>query len=217
MKFFHFLTFAVAASATPVPGLELSTEKPKDLATRQANNLAQVALNAVTTASNTIDTSLDTIASTLAAAGDNINVDVQAVLEANLNAISAALGQGAGAVTGAIAAAGGNIANAVTGYGLVQVLQLVTASNRLVALLKQLGVRLDATIDNLDAVAPAALEALNDELALIRDAVDPFVTPVGEIINAVRRITLTGSLLLTGFDRAVPGLLGILDDLLGGL
>lgn len=217
MKFFHFLTFAVAASATPVPGLELSTEKPKDLATRQANNLAQVVLTAVTTASNTIDTSLNIITNTLAAAGDNINVDVQAIVEANLNAISAALGQGAGAITAAIAAAGGNIGNAVTGFGLAQVLQLVTATNQLVALLTQLGVQLDGTISNLDGVAPAVLQALSEELALIRNAIDPFVKPIGDIINAVRRVSLTGSLLLTGFNLLVPGLLGILGTLLGGL
>lgn len=61
MKFFHFLTFAVAASATPMPSLELGTEKPKDLAARQANNLAQVVLTTVNTVSTTVEQSLDII------------------------------------------------------------------------------------------------------------------------------------------------------------
>lgn len=150
-------------------------------------------------------------------AGDNINVDVQAIIEANLNAIAAALGTGAGAITDAIAAAGGNIGNAVAGFGLQQFLQLVNAVNQLVALLNNLNVELGATIENLGDVAPAVLTALADELAAIRNAIQPFVAPIQDVVAAVRRISITANLLLGGVSGLVPGLLTILGNLLGGL
>ncbi|KAJ1322951.1 hypothetical protein MN608_11805 [Microdochium nivale] len=217
MKFFHLLTFAVAAAATPMLGFEVAPAQTKDLEKRQATNLAQVVLGVVNTAAATIDTSLDVISDTLATAGNNINVQVQAIIEANLNAIAGALTTGTAALAAAIAAATGNIGNAVAGFGLTQILQLVTAITKLVMLLTNLGVQLTATVNNLNAVAPAVLAALAAPFAAIQAAIGPFIKPIGDIINAVRGISATANLLLTGFDALVPGLIGILFNLLGGL
>lgn len=60
MKFFSLLAFVAAVSATPVPGLELSIEQPKDLAIRQSN-LAQVVATTVQTANTAITSSLNSI------------------------------------------------------------------------------------------------------------------------------------------------------------
>ncbi|KAH7025052.1 uncharacterized protein B0I36DRAFT_366948 [Microdochium trichocladiopsis] len=216
MKFFSILTFAAAVAATPMPGLELSVEQPKDLAVRQAN-LATVVQTTVQTVSQTINTSLDAITTAIYQAGGNITVQVQTIIEANLQAIADALGTGANAITAAIAAAGGNIGAIVTGYGLVQVGQLLNATNQLVALLTNLGVKLSVIVENLEGVPPAVLAALQAELQAINDAISPFVGPVGLVINAVRAVSLTGSLLLTGFNALVPGLLNIIFSLLGGI
>lgn len=231
MKFFSLLTFVAAVSATPMPSLELSTEQPKDLVAkdvfaedlvakdlveRQAS-LALVVLTTVQTVSNTIETSLDAITTAINTAGDNINIDVQAIIEANLNAISVALAQGTAAIAAAVAAAGGNIAAIVAGFGLAQVTQLIQATNQLVALLNNLSVQLTVIITGIRGIAPAVLDALRDEIAAIQAAIAPFTNPIGTIIAAVRRISVTFGLLLSGFDLLVPSLLSIIGGLLGGL
>lgn len=150
-------------------------------------------------------------------AGDNINVQVQALIEANLVAIAEALDNGADAITAAIAAAGGNIALAVASFGVTQVAQLVTAINQLVYLLNNLRVSLTVIITGLRNVAPAALLAIANELALIKQTLSPFVDPVGDVVDAVRALSVTASLALSGFDILVPGLVVIVKDFIDSL
>lgn len=150
-------------------------------------------------------------------AGSSINVQVVALIEANLAAIATVLDNGADAIVAAIAAAGGNIALAVAAFGVTQVAQLATAINQLVYLLNNLSVSLTVIITGLRNVAPAALLAIANELALIKQTISPFVDPVGDVVDAVQALSATASLALSGFDLLVPGVVVIVKDVIDNL
>ncbi|KAJ1326179.1 hypothetical protein MN608_07624 [Microdochium nivale] len=214
MKFTQLLCFVAAATTSAIA---TPYGKAAGLDARQGSNLATVVLGSVITAAGAANSSLATTQQIIQQAGSSINVQVVALIEANLAAIATVLDNGADAIVAAIAAAGGNIALAVAAFGVTQVAQLATAINQLVYLLNNLSVSLTVIITGLRNVAPAALLAIANELALIKQTISPFVDPVGDVVDAVQALSATASLALSGFDLLVPGVVVIVKDVIDNL
>ncbi|KAH7025660.1 uncharacterized protein B0I36DRAFT_413867 [Microdochium trichocladiopsis] len=211
MKFSHLPVFAAATSATPFGA---PIERSSNLEVRQGTNLAAVVLGSVSNVATAVNASLATTQQTIQTAGNNINVQVQAIIEANLRAVATALASGGQAISNAIAAAGGNIAAAVANFTASQINQVILAIGQLVNLLTNLGISLEIIINNLEGVAPAVLQAIDDELALIQNAINPLVTPIVNVANAVGAVSADANVILTGFTALVPGLVTIVNNVI---
>ena len=154
---------------------------------------------------------------TIQTAGSNANVEVQALIEANLAAIATALTDASQTISGAITTAGGNIANAVAAFTVGQIDQIVLAVGQLIKLLTSLGASLEVIITGLENVAPAVLKAVQDELALIQATINPFVAPIINVADAAAAVSASVRVVLTGFTALTPGLITIVTNVVNNV
>ena len=154
---------------------------------------------------------------TIQTAGSNANVEVQALIEANLAAIATALTDASQTISGAITTAGGNIANAVAAFTVGQIDQIVLAVGQLIKLLTSLGASLEVIVTGLENVAPAVLRAVQDELALIQATINPFVAPIINVADAAAAVSASVRVVLTGFTALTPGLITIVTNVVNNV
>ena len=154
---------------------------------------------------------------TIQTAGSNANVEVQALIEANLAAIATALTDASQTISGAITTAGGNIANAVAAFTVGQIDQIVLAVGQLIKLLTSLGASLEVIVTGLENVAPAVLKAVQDELALIQATINPFVAPIINVADAAAAVSASVRVVLTGFTALTPGLITIVTNVVNNV
>ncbi|KAK0120296.1 hypothetical protein ONS95_011702 [Cadophora gregata] len=204
IQFSAITTFALLGSALAAP------------APIEQRGLTESVGLIVDTLNATVTQNLGQITNLVSGVKNNVEASVQVAAQvgADFQAIAAALTTAAQGITAATVTGIGGLSGQLLLLSDTQIKALAASLAEAQALVKQIGVTITLTTTNL---APIALQTIQAELDAAAAAVIPFVGPLTKFATAVANAQLGLSAAVTGLQKAVIGLVGILGNLLAGL
>ncbi|RBR14695.1 hypothetical protein FVER53590_05492 [Fusarium verticillioides] len=195
MKFLSLLTLASFATASPF---------------RRQQTVAGTIKSSVDILSGSSAVTLNQIDENVALIKNNVDAQVIAQIQADLEANYQAILQGLAASTTTIVsvttgAAGGVAAQAI-GLTNQQIVTLTASILVVIDILENLGATISITVTDL---TPALRAAFQSEINAVKAAINPFVSPVLLLAAAVRAANIGGSATITGLDNAIVDLLRV--------
>ncbi|EWG44430.1 hypothetical protein FVEG_05492 [Fusarium verticillioides 7600] len=195
MKFLSLLTLASFATASPF---------------RRQQTVAGTIKSSVDILSGSSAVTLNQIDENVALIKNNVDAQVIAQIQADLEANYQAILQGLAASTTTIVsvttgAAGGVAAQAI-GLTNQQIVTLTASILVVIDILENLGATISITVTDL---TPALRAAFQSEINAVKAAINPFVSPVLLLAAAVRAANIGGSATITGLDNAIVNLLRV--------
>ncbi|KAM0346436.1 hypothetical protein ACHAPU_005500 [Fusarium lateritium] len=194
MKFLTLITVASFAVASPFR--------------RQGQTVTGTISNSVQIFSDAVPAILDQIDDSVAAIKANTNaavvVELQALIEANYQAIADALDTSTTNIVAVTTGAAGGVAAQAVGLTQQQIVELTLAIRSTITVLRQIGATVRVTITDLSPALRATFQA---EVDAVIQTLGPFIRPLLLFAVAVRSATVGVSVVIVGLDNAIANLI----------
>ncbi|KAF5720909.1 hypothetical protein FMUND_3954 [Fusarium mundagurra] len=195
MKFLSLLTLASFATASPF---------------RRQQTVAGTIKSSVDILSGSSVVTLNQIDDNVALIKNNVDAQlvaqIQADLEANYQAILQGLAASTTTIVSVTTGAAGGVAAQAIGLTNQQIATLTASILVVIDILENLGATITITVTDL---TPALRAAFQSEINAVKAAINPFVSPVLLLAAAVRAADIGGSATITGLDNAIVNLLRV--------
>ncbi|KAF5659069.1 hypothetical protein FHETE_9564 [Fusarium heterosporum] len=193
MKFLTLITIASFAVASPLA--------------RQQTVTGTIS-NSISIFSNTVPAILDQIDDSVVAIKANTDaavvVQLQALVEANFEAIAQALNTSTTNIVAVTTGAVGGVAAQAIGLTQAQIVQLTASLQATIIVLQQIRATVSVTITDLTPALRATFQA---EIDAVIQTLGPFIRPLLLFAVAVRSAAVTVNVVITGLDAAIANLL----------
>jgi acyl-CoA hydrolase len=221
MKFSNvllFSTFALAAPKAPVveervPSIELVERTPFEIEER-GDSVVGAVLGAVNSVVKATEDNIAAIHDLVDGVTGAVDVDIEAAVRANLNAIAAALQQAASTIKTSTTNVFGGIIGAASGLTQQQINSLIQAVNGALDAINQLQVIIDAQATDL---TPELVQALQSEIRAIQNAISPFIGPLVRFARAVQLFSARIGVTVRGLQGVTQQLTSVVTNLLKSL
>ncbi|KAF4954522.1 hypothetical protein FSARC_12102 [Fusarium sarcochroum] len=203
MKFLNLITFASLALATPL--------RRQQTVTGTIQGSVNTFSNGTLATTNQIN---DAVAAIKSNVGATVIVQLQGALRANYQAIAQALILATTNIARVTTEAAGGIAAQARGLTDQQIVQLTAALRTAIDSAENIGATVAITMTDL---SPDARAAFQGEVDAVKDALNPFITPLVLFATAVRNASASGSAAITGLDPALTNLIRLQGELMASL
>ncbi|KAF4337636.1 hypothetical protein FBEOM_8478 [Fusarium beomiforme] len=203
MKFLSLITLASFASASPF---------------RRQQTVTGTIKSSVDSLSDSTVVNLNEINDSVILIKNNVGVEVvaevQAAIKANYKVIAKGLATSTTKIVSVTTGAAGGVTGQAIGLTSQQIATLTASLLVVIDILEDIGATITVTVTDL---TPAVRAAFESEITAVKDALNPFVSPVLLFAAAVRAANVGGSATITGLDNGIVNLVGIYGGLVASL
>ncbi|KAF9770573.1 hypothetical protein IL306_011856 [Fusarium sp. DS 682] len=203
MRFLSLLTLASLATASPFRRQQTVTGTIKSSVDTLSDS-SVVTINEINDGVLLIKNNVDA----------QVIVEVQAALKANYEAIAQGLTTSTTKIVSVTTGAAGGVAVQAIGLTNQQIVTLTASLLVVIEILENIGATITVTVTDL---TPALRATFESEIAAVKDALNPFISPLFLFAAAVRAVNVAGSATITGLDNAIVNLIRVQSELVASL